>query len=147
MKTNKIIKVLSFLMLTAVFGIASQSINAQSSDPDAPTRLSDGSIVGETTGGLSKSKTYYFTFNVKPGTVTMTVDIDPVRSTGGGLINWTYLTDRFKQLRTDVYNAQGSPKREIDDAKITVKRKIILKLVVEGDMSYKIKFSGSGLVK
>jgi hypothetical protein len=75
----------------------------------------------------------------------MTTDMDPVKGTGGGVIYWTYLDSRFKQLRYDAYAAQGGPVRKVNDAKITVKRKIILKLEVEGQMSYKIRFTGSAL--
>lgn len=145
MKKNRILKVFGILMFAAFFVIAPHNINAQSSDPDAPTRLTDGSIVGESTGGVSDKKTYYFSFDVKPGTLTMTADMDPVKGTGGGVVYWTYLTTRFKQLRYNAWAAQGSSVRKIDDAKITVKRKIILKLEVEGSMGYKIKFSGSAL--
>lgn len=140
-------KLFSYAVLIAAFAIFGQYAMAQSSDPDAPTRLTDGSIVGESTGGLSDRKTYYFSFDVKPGTLTMTTDMDPVKGTGGGVIYWTYLTTRFQQLRYDSYAAQGGPVRKMNDAKITVKRKIIFKLEVEGQMSYKIKFSGSALAK
>lgn len=145
MNTTK--RLFSYAALVAAFLFFGQYAMAQSSDPDAPTRLTDGSIVGESTGGVSDKKTYYFSFDVKPGTLTMTTDIDPVKGTGGGVVYWTYLTTRFQQLRYDAYAAQGGPVRKVNDAKITVKRKIILKLEVEGQMSYKIKFSGSALVK
>jgi len=147
MKTNKLLKIFGLFMMAAFFFTAPQNVSAQSSDPDAPTRLTDGTIVGESTGGVSDKKTYYFSFDVKPGTLTMTTDMDPVKGTGGGVIYWTYLTTRFKQLRYNAWAAQGSPTRKMDDAKITIKRKIILKLEVEGQMSYKIKFSGSALTK
>jgi hypothetical protein len=132
----------ALLLAAAVF--ASQA-SAQSSDPDRPSPLTNGTIVGESTGGVSDKKTYYYSFNVRPGSLTMTTDMDPVKGTGGGVIYWTYLDSRFKQLRYDAYAAQGGPVRKVNDAKITVKRKIILKLEVEGQMSYKIRFTGSAL--
>lgn len=139
-------------LFTVLFSIiaallVSSSNLAQSTNPDAPTPLKGGTIIGESTGGVSDKKTYYYTFNVKPGTLTLTTDIDPVKGTGGGVVYWTYLDTKFKQLRYDAYAAQGSPTRKVNDAKITVKRKIILKLEVEGQMSYKLRFSGNGLVQ
>lgn len=147
MKQERSRKLFTYAMLIAAFVFFHQAGSAQSDDPDAPTQLTDGTIVGESTGGLSDTKTYYFSFNVKPGTLTMTTDMNPAKDTGGGVIHWTYLTTRFKTLRSNSWSAQGSSARKIDDAKITIKRKIIFKLVVEGSFAYKIKFSGSGLVK
>lgn len=139
---SNLLTTLFSIFVVAIFASASF---AQSADPDAPTPLKDGTIIGESTGGASDKKTYYYTFNVKPGTLTLTTYIDPVQGTGGGVVYWTYLDTKFKQLRYDAYAAQGSPARKVNDAKITVKRKIIFK--VEGQMSYKLKFSGNALIE
>lgn len=129
------------------FVIFSNTTFAQSNDPDNPTPLRNGIINGESTGGVSDKKTYYYSFNVKPGMLTLTLDIDPVKGTGGGVVYWSYLDTKFKVLKYDAYAAQGSPGRKVNDSKITVKRKIIFKLEVEGSMSYKLRFSGSGLIQ
>jgi hypothetical protein len=135
------------LILGVFFAASVMSALGQSSDPDRPTSLSNGSIIGETNGTLSDKKTYYYSFDVKPGTLTLTADMDPVKSTAGGVMYWTYLDSRFKQMKYDAWSAQGGPVRKINDSKVTIKRKIILKLEVEGQMSYKLKFSGTALAK
>ncbi len=141
---DKMLKILFSIILVLLISTTNFT---QSTSPDSPTPLKNGTIIGESTGGVSDKKTYYYTFNVKLGTLTLTTDIDPVKGTGGGVVYWTYLDTKFKQLRYDAYAAQGSPTRKVNDAKITVKRKIIFKLEVEGQMSYKLKFSGNALIQ
>ena len=133
------------LIFGICFAVSAISAFGQSSDPDRPTPLSNGTIIGETTGTLSDKKTYYYSFDVKPGTLTLTADMDPVKGTAGGVMYWTYLDSRFKQMKYDAWSAQGGPVRKINDSKVTIKRKIILKLEVEGQMTYKLKFSGTAL--
>lgn len=53
---------------------------AQSNDPDRPTPLSDGAIAGTSSGGLNDPKTYYHTFDVSKGTLTLTLDIVPLNN-------------------------------------------------------------------
>jgi len=140
-------KLFLFLFLILSIVAFSQVSFAQSSDPDSPTLISNGIIAGESNWSASDKKTFYYSFDVKPGTLTLTTDIDPAKGTGGGLINWTYLDAKFRRLKTDVYYAQGAPERKINDAKITIKRKVILKLEVEGFHNYKMRFSGSAFVQ
>lgn len=135
---------LAFLSIIST-AILSQTNFAQSTDPDKPTALTNGIITGESTSNLQDDKTYYFSFNVKPGTLTMTVDMNPDKATGGGTLAWHYLDAKFKQLKYDIYSASGATERKVVDSKVTIKRKIILKIVTGGKFSYKIKFSGTAL--
>ena len=140
------------ILLTGLFTVLSILIFsntnfAQSGDPDSPSPLKNGELIGTVRSSASDEKTYYYSFNVKPGTLTLTTDMNPVKGTGGGTLAWTYLDTKFRRLKTDIYPAQGSPERRVDDSKITVKRRIILKVVVSGFHDYKLRFSGSGFVK
>lgn len=141
-KCNLLITLFSIALIT-IFS----SVNfAQSTDPDNPTPL-NGTIEGKTSGNLYDDKTYYYSFNVKPGAINIVVDLDPVKGTGGGTIRIHYLDTKFKELmRYESYSTVNSPDRKVIDFKTRSKRKIILKIVVGGNFSYKIKVSGSGLV-
>lgn len=131
---------LFFILITAF----SQTNFAQSSDPDRPTALSKGVIEGSSSGGLSDEKTYYYAFNVTKGTLTLTLDIIPLnKSDGGGFVAWTLLNTKFATLKSDVLSAQGSPGRQVKDMPVTVKRRIIMKIIVSGNMNYKFKLEGS----
>lgn len=137
--------ILIFLSIVSI-AILSQTNFAQSSDPDKPTALTKGVINGSSSGGLSDEKTYYYAFDVKPGTLTLTLDITPLnKSDGGGLVQWTLLNTKFAQLKYDNLSAQGSPERQVKDLPVTVRRRIILKIVVAGNMNYKFKLEGSAV--
>lgn len=136
--------ILVFLTIFLAAGL-SQTSFAQSIDPDAPTALRNGVITGESSGNLYDDKTYYYSFDVKPGTLTLTLDMTPVKGTGGGTLAWHLLNTKFNQLKYDILAASNSPERQVKDLKITVKRKIILKIVVGGKFSYKLKLAGSAL--
>lgn len=128
--------ILFFLLITPVF--------AQSTDPDHPAAISASTISGNSSGGLSDEKTYYYAFNVTKGTLSLTLDVTPLnKSDPGGLVGWTLLDPKFKQLKYDNLAAQGSPERQMKDMPVTIKRKIILKLTVSGNIDYKLQFSGS----
>jgi len=118
---------------------------AQSTDPDKPTPL-NGAITGTSSGGLSDEKTYYYAFAVHKGTLTLTLDVTPLdKSDGGGLVQWTLLDPKFKTLKYDNLAAQGNPSRQVKDLPVTIKRRIILKLVVSGNIDYKLQAAGSAL--
>lgn len=120
------------------------SAAAQSSDPDKPTALTKGAISGSSAGAMSDEKTFYYSFDVKPGTLTLTLDVIPVnKSDGGGLVQWTLMNTKFAQLKYDNLAAQNSPERQVKDLPVTVKRKIIMKIVVAGNINYKFKLEGS----
>lgn len=54
-------------------------------------------------GGLSDEKTYYYAFNVKRGTLTLTLDLIPAnKSDAGGYLQWTLLNAKFARLKEDV---------------------------------------------
>lgn len=132
---------ISTLFLTMIFTAA---VFAQSTDPDKPTALTNGVISGSSSGGLSDEKTYYYAFDVSKGTLTQTLDITPLnKSDGGGFVAWTMLTTKFVKLKTDALSAHGSPERQVKDLPVTIKRRIILKIVVSGNMNYKFKLEGS----
>ena len=119
---------------------------AQSSDPDQPTSLTKGVIEGSNSSGLNDEKTYYYAFEVSRGTLTVTLDLMPTnKSDAGGYLQWTMLTTKFAKLKEDVLTAQGSPQRQVKDLPVTIKRKIILKIVVSGNTRYKIKLAGSAV--
>ena len=118
---------------------------AQSADPDKPTPL-QSPITGTSSGGLSDEKTYYYAFGVHKGTLTLTLDVTPLnKSDGGGLVQWTLLDPKFKSLKYDNLAAQGSSNRQVRDLPVTIKRRIILKLVVSGNIDYKLQAAGSAL--
>ncbi len=116
---------------------------AQSTDPDAPTPLTDGEITGSSRGNLYDDKTYYFSINVKPGVLTLTADLTPVKGTGGGTLRWEYLDTKFKRIKWDQMSASGNPERRVNDTKVLAKRKVILKVIVGGNVDYRIKLSGT----
>lgn len=121
----------------------SVSAFAQSTDPDAPTPITDGVTTGSSRGNLHDDKTYYFTINVKPGVLTLTADLTPVKGTGGGTLRWHYLDTKFRQIKWDQMSASGSPERRVNDTKVLARRKVILKVVVGGNVDYKIALSGT----
>lgn len=130
------------------FGLALLTIPtfAQSIDPDKPTALTKGVINGTSSSGLNDEKTYYYAFDVNRGMLTLTLDLIPTnKSDAGGYLQWTMLNAKFTKLKEDVLTAQGSPERQVKDLPVTIKRRIILKLVVSGNASYKIKLEGSAV--
>lgn len=137
-----------FLFLLSIISLAtlSQTNFAQSTDPDKPTALTNGILNGNSSGGLSDEKTYYYAFNVQRGKLTFTLDLIPAnKSDAGGYLQWTMLNTKFAKLKEDVLTAQGSPERQIKDLPVTVKRRIILKIVVSGNASYKINLEGNAI--
>ena len=146
MKMEKITNLIGWaFVLLLVSVLFTAPAFAQSDDPDKPSALTNGVIEGESISNLQDDKTYYYSFNVKPGTLTLTVDINPVKGTGGGTLAWHYLDAKFKQLKYDIYSASSASERKVDDVKVTIKRKIILKIVTGGKFRYKLKFSGTAL--
>ncbi|MEO6590654.1 MAG: hypothetical protein ABIP06_15265 [Pyrinomonadaceae bacterium] len=142
---NKI-KLFPILARTSIFVLAIFTVSAfaQSTDPDKPISLTKNSIAGSSSGGLSDEKSYYYAFDVKPGTLTMTLDVIPVnKSDGGGLVQWTLMTTKFAKLKYDNLSAQGTEERQVKDLKITIKRRIIMKITVSGNINYKFKFEGN----
>lgn len=136
----------SFLIILSLFAILSQTNFAQSSDPDKPTALTNGVINGNNSSGLSDEKTYYYAFDVAKGTLTLTLDITPLnKSDAGGYVEWSMMNTKFAKLKSDVFTAQGSPGRQVKDIPVTVKRRIIMKIVVSGNMNYKFKLNGSAV--
>ena len=139
-------KYLPILLTIAALIILSPTIFAQSTDPDKPTGLNGNTINETNTGNLSDDQTYYYAFDVNKGTLTWTLDLTPTnKSDAGGVLQWTLLTTKFQKLKYDNLSAQGSPERQIKDLPVTIKRRIILKLVVSGNVNYKIKLSGSAV--
>lgn len=134
------------LLLLALAVLPSRACFAQSTDPDAPTALTENTITGTNSSNLSEDNTYYYTFDVKKGTLSLTLDVMPTnRSDAGGLLQWTLMTPKFQKLKYDNLSAQGAPERQVKDMPVTIKRRIILKIVVSGNASYKIKLSGSAV--
>lgn len=126
--------------------VLSQANFAQSTDPDKPTTLTQGVINGSSSGGLSDEKTFYYAFNVVKGTLTLTLDVVPLaKNDGGGLVQWTLMNTKFEKLKYDVLSAQGSPERQVKDLPVTIKRRIIMKIVVSGNINYKFKLEGSAV--
>lgn len=137
-----------FFAIFSIVSIAvlSQTNFAQSSDPDHPSALTKNAINGSSSGGLSDEKTYYYAFNVNKGTLTLTLDITPLnKSDAGGYAAWTLLNTKFATLKTDVLTAHASPERQIKDMPVTIKRRIIMKIVVSGNMNYKFKLAGNAV--
>lgn len=144
--TNRSKIFLSATLLIVSIVILPQTNFAQSSDPDQPEALTKGVINGSSSGGLSDEKTYYYTFDVKPKMLTLTLDVVPLnKSDGGGLVQWTLMNAKFVKLKYDNLAAQGSPERQVKDLPVTVKRKIVLKIVVAGNINYKFKLEGSAV--
>jgi len=78
--------------------------------------------------------------------LTWTLDLTPTnKSDGGGLLQWTLLTPKFEKLKYDNLSAQGSPERQIKDMPVTIKRRVILKIVVSGNVGYEIGLAGSAV--
>jgi len=98
-------------ILLAVFSlvsilILSQTNFAQSSDPDKPTSLTKSVVNGSSSGGLSDEKTYYYAFDVKPGTLTLTLDIVPLnKSDGSGLVQFGRLSFRSSKCGRNLRSA------------------------------------------
>lgn len=133
-----------FLFALAVLPL--QASFAQSTDPDTPTLLTENTISGVNSSNLSDDNTYYYTFDVNKGTLSWTLDVIPVnKSDGGGLVSWTLMSPKFEKLKNDSLSAQGSPERQMKDMPVTIKRRIILKIVVSGNVGYKIKLGGSAV--
>ncbi len=125
------------VMMFAVAG------SAQSTDPDAPTAVTDGVVTGASRGGLYDDKTYYFAINVKPGMLTQTSDLTPVKNTGGGTLRWEYLDAKFKRIKWDQMSAVNNPERRVMDTKVLAKRRVIVKVIVGGSVDFSIKFAGT----
>lgn len=141
---SKII-VLTFLSIISI-AVLSQKNFAQSTDPDAPTALTNGVIEGSNMSGLSDEKDYYFAFDVKKGTLNLTLNITPVnKSDAGGFVSWKLMNTKFEVLKSDTFSAQGVPNRQVKEMPVTVRRRIIMKIVVSGNMNYKFKFSVTAL--
>lgn len=135
-----------FLLIVSIGFLSQTNFAQKSSDPDDPVFLTKGLIEGSTAGGLSDEKTYYFAFDVKKGTLTLTLDVVPVnKSDGGGLVQWTLMNVKFATLKYDNLAAQGSPNRQVKDMPVSVKRRIIMKIVVSGNINYKFKLAGSAV--
>ena len=118
---------------------------AQSTDPDKPTALT-ATINGNSSGGLSDEKTYYYAFQVNKGTLSLTLDVTPLdKSDGGGIVQWTLLDGKFNKLKYDNLAAQGTAERRVKDMPVTIKRRMILKLTVSGNIDYKLQTSGSAV--
>ena len=126
--------------------LPSQGSFAQSTDPDAPTMLTESTIEGMNSSNMSEDNTYYYAFDVNKGTLSLTLDVIPTnKSDAGGLLQWTLMSTKFQKLKYDNLSAQGSPERQMKDMPVTVKRRVILKLAVSGNAGYKIKLSGSAV--
>ncbi|HLA95310.1 MAG TPA: hypothetical protein VK612_06285 [Pyrinomonadaceae bacterium] len=145
MTTRNLKRVLIFASFAIVsLCLLTQVSLAQSSDPDAPTQLTNGVIDGSNSSNLSDEKTYYYAFDVKKGILSLTLDITPLnKSDAGGFVQWTMMNTKFATLKSDVLTAQGSPGRQMKDLPVTVKRRIIMKIVVSGKMTYKFKLGGT----
>lgn len=147
MKLKKYSKTILLTVFSIVLMVmATQSNFAQSTDPDNPAVLNGGTISAINTGNLSDDKTFYYAFEVTKGTLEWTLDLTPTnKSDAGGVLQWTLLTPKFEKLKYDNLTAQVSPERQIKDLPVTIKRRIILKIVVSGNVSYKIKITGSAV--
>ena len=145
MNIDATMAVKAFLLIAlTVFPI--QASFAQSTDPDAPTVLAEGIIEEMNSSRMSEDNTYYYAFDVHKGTLSLTLDLMPTnRSDGGGLLQWTLLNSKFEKLKYDNLSASSSPERQMKDMPVTIKRRIILKIVVAGNVRYKIKLSGSAV--
>ncbi len=133
-------------LLLALSGLLFFPAAAQSTDPDAPTPLKSGAFSGTiTTGGLSDSKTTYYTFDVDKGQLEVTLDVSPLNpSDGGGLISWTLLDSKFQQLRFENLAAQGTAQRQVKEIPVTIKRTIIMKVTAAGNADYSFRLGGTG---
>ena len=133
---------LSRLLMLALV-IFSNSLAAQSRDPDKPTLIESKTIGGESNSGLNSETDYYYSFYVEPGILKLTLDIKPMSKTdAGGYFEWAIMDTNFVTLKGDVFTAQGSAGRQVVDINVTKKRQIILKTVVSGAMSYQLKLDG-----
>ena len=141
MKSQKILTLIAPLVLILCGSIVAA---AQSSDPDKPTALTSGAIVGGSSGAMSDEKIFYYAFDLKPGTLTLTLDVIPTnKSDGGGLVQWTLMNAKFEKLKYDNLAAQGSPERQVKDLPVTIKRRIIMKIVAAGNINYRFSLVGS----
>lgn len=139
------------ILMTAIFSLLLTMISArtnfaQSTDPDRPTVITGNTVSETNTGNLSDDKIYYFAFDVVKGRLEWTLDLTPTnKSDAGGVLQWTLLTPKFQQLKSDNLSAHGSPERQVKELPVTIKRRIILKVVVSGNATYKIKLAGSAV--
>ncbi len=109
---------------------ARNALRDESTDPDTPTALSESTINGVNSSNMSEDNTYYYIFNVNKGTLTWTLDLTPTnKSDAGGVLQWTLLSPKFEKLKYDNLSAQGSLERQVKDMPVTIKRRIILKIV------------------
>jgi|GEM_PF-3005447 len=133
------------ISLLAIATFASDSF-AQSTDPDSPSPITNNIIEATNAGGINDEKTYYYRFNVTKGTLIFTADLTPKnKSDAGGFLAWTMLDAKFQKLSADILTAHASPERQVKELPITIKRQIILKIVVSGNTDYKIRLSGSAV--
>lgn len=145
MKINPRLLIPAFLLF-ALTVLPSKVSFAQSTDPDAPTVLTESTIIGQNSSDMSEDNTYYYAFNVNKGTLTLTLDLMPTnKSDAGGLLQWTLLSPKFEKLKYENLSAQGSPERQVKEMPVTIKRRVLLKIVVSGKTSYKIKLAGSAV--
>lgn len=134
------------ILLIALTALTAQTNFAQSTDPDSPTVMTSGTISGTNTSNINEENTYYYTFDVNKGMLTLTLDLTPAnKSDAGGFLQWTLLTTKFEKLKYDNLPAHASPERQVKDMTVTIKRRTILKIVVSGKTGYKIKLSGSAV--
>ncbi len=133
-------------VLLALSVVPMQAGFAQSTDPDAPTVLSESTISGMNSSNMSEDNTYYYAFDVNKGTLSWTLDLTPTnKSDAGGVLQWTLLSPKFEKFKYDNLSAQGSPERQMKDMLVTIKRRMILNIVVSGNIWYKIRLSGSAV--
>lgn len=143
-----ILKIRPWLLLLMLSLWAAAPLSAQSKDPDNPTPLNaEKTIEGAVkTGSLSDKETTYYSFDVDKGTLELKLDVVPQdKSDGGGLVEWTLLDTKFQQLKYDNLAAQGTENRQIKELPVTVKRRLILKISVAGNVAYRFAFGGTAL--
>ena len=146
MLKNCLSKLIIIVFSVVLITVLSQTNFAQSTDPDRPTALTNGVIEGSNSSGLNDETAYYYVFNVNKGTLTLTLDITPLaKSDAGGFVAWSLMNTKFATLKSDALSAQGTPNRQVKDMPVTIKRRIIMKIVVSGNMNYKFKLNGSAV--
>ena len=145
MKNNTNLLCFACALLFSLLVFTSSALG-QSSDPDKPTVLTKNVINGSSTGAMSDEKTFYYAFDVKPGTLTLTLDVIPQnKSDGGGLVQWTLMNAKFAKLKYDNLAATRTPERQVKDLPVTIKRRVIMKIVVGGNINYKFKLVGTAV--
>lgn len=126
--------------------IGLQTNFAQSTNPDTPTNLTSGIIEGTNSGGRTDVKTLYYAFNVVKGNLKITLDVTPNdKNDGGGVVQWTLMNTKFATLKYDNLAATRVAERQVKDLPVTLKRRIIMKITVDGNVSYKFKLEGSAV--